>query len=145
MNLIWEAPDSDSIKIIFGNLVYSYHTILNIKFGVNRTFHVPKTPIYRFDLYESYQNLWTDIAHFQYLPTDNRSLFAKFEVHSTLRSDTIVSTTDGQADGGTGRHSSNVLEFRAVQMSSRNLGSTINISRCYTRIDNTNIPSMRRV
>ena len=64
-----------------------------------------------------------------------------FEVHSSLRSDAIVITTDGRTDS----HSSNVLEFRADQMYRRNLGSKINISRCYTRIDKTNIAAMRRV
>ena len=49
----------------------------------------------------------------------NRRLFAKFEVRS------------GRAD----RHSSNVVELRGDQMSPRNVGSQINISRCYTRID----------
>ena len=39
------------------------------------------------------------------------------------------------------------IEFRADQMPPRNKASQINISRCYTRIDKTNIqvPSMRRV
>ena len=68
----------------------------------------------------------------------NISLFANFEVHSSLRSDAIVITTDGQTD-------SKDLEFRADQMSPWNLGSQINISKRPTRIDKTNIPSMRRV
>ena len=42
-------------------------------------------------------------------------------------------TTDELTDGRTDRHSSNVLEFRADQISPRNLGSKINISRLYTR------------
>ena len=46
-------------------------------------------------------------------------------------------TTDGGTDGRTDRHSSNVLEFR--------IGSQIYISMRSTRIDKTNIPSMRRV
>ena len=33
------------MTIIFGNVIYSYNTSLNIKFGVNRTFHVLKTPV----------------------------------------------------------------------------------------------------
>ena len=37
--------------------------------------------------------------------------------------------------GRTDRHSSNVLEFRADQMSPRNLGGQINISMRPTRID----------
>ena len=48
----------DSIKIIFGYHVNSFHIILNIKFGVNRMFHVLKTPVYRFDL--RYRTLWID-------------------------------------------------------------------------------------
>ena len=63
----------------------------------------------------------------------NRSLFEKFEVLTYAR-------THERTD----RHSSNALEFRADQMSSRNLGSLINISRCYTSIDKTYMPSMRR-
>ena len=50
---------------------------------------------------------------------DQYSLFANFEVRSTLRSEAIVIITDGRTD----RHSSNVLEFRADQMSPTNLGS----------------------
>ena len=69
----------------------------------------------------------------------NINLFAKFEVRSSLRSDAIVITTDERTD----RHSSNVLEFD--QMSTRNLGSQINISMRPTRIDKINIPSIRRV
>ena len=71
----------------------------------------------------------------------NSSLFAKFEVRSSLRSDAMVITTDER----TGRHSSNASEFRGGQMSPRNLGSQSNISMRYARIDKTNIPSMRRV
>ena len=86
--------------------------------------------------------LWTDIAHTN---TDrhmaNRSPFAKFEVHSSLCLDAIVVTADGRTD----RHSSNVLEFRADQMSSRNIGSQIIISWGYKLIGKFNIPSMRKV
>ena len=74
----------------------------------------------------------------------NRSLLAKFEVHSSLRFDAIVITTDrrmdGQADIALFEF---VLEFRADQMSPRNLGSQINICMRPTRIDKTNVPSMR--
>ena len=73
----------------------------------------------------------------------NRSLFAKFEVRSLLRSNAIVSTTDERTDGHTSN--SNVLEFRADKMSPRKLGSQINISMRPTHIDKTNIASMRRV
>ena len=64
-------------------------------------------------------------------PMANRSLYAKFEVRSSSRSEAIVITTNGRTD----RHSSNVLEFRADQMSPRILWSQINISRCYASID----------
>ena len=53
-----------SSKIIFRNHVYSCHTIQNIKFGVNRMFHVLKTPVYRFDYYGRYRILWTDEDNF---------------------------------------------------------------------------------
>ena len=94
---------------------------------MNRSSHVPK--------------IWeVPEAQFQYRPA-YISKHAKFQVPSFLRSDAIVITTYGRTD----RPNSNVLEFRADQMSPTNLGSQINISRCYTRIDKTNIPSMRRV
>ena len=48
-----------------------------------------------------------------------------------------------QSDGRTDRHSSNVLEFCADQMSPKNIGSQIIISRCYNRIDKINIHSLR--
>ena len=54
----------DSIKNIFGNHVNHKHR----KIGVNRMFHVLKTPVYRLGLYGRYQILLTDIAHFQYQP-----------------------------------------------------------------------------
>ena len=56
-----------------------------------------------------------------------------------------VSTTHGQTDERKDRHSSNVLEFRADQMSPGDLGFQMNISMRPTRIDKTNIPSMRRL
>ena len=46
--------------IIFGNVIKSQYISLNIKFGVNRTFHVLKTTVYRFDLYGKYGTLSTD-------------------------------------------------------------------------------------
>ena len=82
-----------------------------------------------------------DIAHFQCRPMANRSLFAKFKVRSSLRLDAIVITTDGRTD----RHSANVLEFCANQMSPKNLRSQINISMLLIRIDKSSMPSMRRV
>ena len=54
----------DSIKIIFGNHVYSLHTILNIKFFANRAFDVLKIPAYRFHLYGRYRILSTDAYNF---------------------------------------------------------------------------------
>ena len=50
--------------IIFGSVIKGYYAILNIKFGVNRIFHVVKTLVYRFDLYGRYRNLWSDKANF---------------------------------------------------------------------------------
>ena len=85
------------MSIIFGSVIQTWYTSLHAKFGANRTFYVPKTPVQQFGLYESYQSLWTDIANFQ-IP------MAKFEIRSSLRSDTIVITMDGRTD----RHSSNV-------------------------------------
>ena len=52
------------MTIIFGSVIYSQYTSLNIKFGVNRTFHVLKTPVYRFDLYGRYRTLQTDDDNF---------------------------------------------------------------------------------
>ena len=52
------------MTIIFGSVIKSLH----IKFGANRSFHVPKIPLYQFGLYGRYQILWTDIPHFQYQP-----------------------------------------------------------------------------
>ena len=45
------------MRIILGSVVYSEHAIPNIKFGTNRTFYVPKTPIYRFYCYGRYRTL----------------------------------------------------------------------------------------
>ena len=47
------------MTIIFDSVIESLH----IKFGANRSFHVPKIPVW-FGLYGWYQILWTDIAHF---------------------------------------------------------------------------------
>ena len=52
------------MTIIFGSVIYSYYTSLSIKLGVNRTFHVLKTPVYRFDLYGRYRTLFTDDDNF---------------------------------------------------------------------------------
>ena len=64
----------------------------------------------------------------------HKIIFAKFEAFERNR----------DYYGRTDWHSSNVLEFRADQMSTRNLRSPINISMRYTRIEKTNIPSLRR-
>ena len=75
---------------------------LNIQFAKNRTFYVPKTPVYRLDLYGRYRILWTNTAHFHTdRPMANISLFAKFEVRSSLRSNAIVITTAGRTNGQT--------------------------------------------
>ena len=51
---------------IFGTVIKSWHKRLTIKFGVHQTYHVLKTPVYRFDLYGRYQTLWTDEQNFWY-------------------------------------------------------------------------------
>ena len=33
------------MTVIVGSVIYNYHTSLNFNFGVNRTFHVLKTPV----------------------------------------------------------------------------------------------------
>ena len=101
------------MRITFGSVIRSWYTSLNIKFDANRTFYEPKTPVYRFDLYGRY---WFSIPTGLWLKI---SLFAKFQVCSSLRLDVIVITTYRRTD----RHSSNGLEFRADQMAPRNLGS----------------------
>ena len=50
---------------------------------------------------------------------------------------------DRRDDGRSDRHSLDVLQFCADQMSPRKLEFQIIISSCYSRIDITNIPSMR--
>ena len=52
------------MKIIFGSVISSCCTSLNIKFGANRTFDIPKIPVYRFGLYWRYQILWADEDNF---------------------------------------------------------------------------------
>ena len=39
------------MKTIFCIVIQSWYTSVNIKFAVNRMFHVLKSPVYRFDLY----------------------------------------------------------------------------------------------
>ena len=50
----------ESINVIFGCHIQSQYASRNIKFGVNPTFHVPKTSVYQFDLYGRYRLLRTD-------------------------------------------------------------------------------------
>ena len=55
---------------------------------MNRLFDVSKNPVYRFDLCERYQIVWIDIALWNNVDDvciDNASLYAKFEVRSSLR------------------------------------------------------------
>ena len=52
------------MTIIFGSVIKSQYTSLNIKFGVIQTFQVLKTTVYRFDLYGRYWTLWTDDDNF---------------------------------------------------------------------------------
>ena len=53
------------MTIIFSSVIKSQYTSLTIKFGVNRAFHVLKTPVYQFGLYGRYRTLWTDDNYFQ--------------------------------------------------------------------------------
>ena len=48
----------------YGPMMVIFIISLNIKFGVNRMFHVLKAPVYQFDLYGRYQSLWTDDDNF---------------------------------------------------------------------------------
>ena len=52
------------MTIIFGSVITSYYTSLNIKFDVIQTFQVLKTPVYRVDLCGRYRTLWTDDDQF---------------------------------------------------------------------------------
>ena len=47
----------EPLRIIFGSGILTWLISLSIKFGVNRTFYVFKTRVYRFDLYERYRTL----------------------------------------------------------------------------------------
>ena len=147
------------MTIILGSVIQSQHASLNINFGVNRTFHVLKTPVYRIDLYRRHRTLWTDDDNFRqcYL-----QLVYKTKFQIWCESDVLCAQTPGlpifksialcvrtqsclpQTHGRTDRHSSNVLEFCADQISPKNIGSQIIISRCYKSIDKTNRPSLRR-
>ena len=74
------------MTIIFGSAIQSQHTSLNIKFGVNRMFHVLKTTVYRFDLYGRYQTLWTMTIIFgSIIQSQHTSLNIKFGVNRTLQ------------------------------------------------------------
>ena len=52
------------ISLIMGVVIKSWYTNLNIEFGVNQTFHVLKTPVYRFDLYGRYRTRSMDEFNF---------------------------------------------------------------------------------
>ena len=67
-----------TIQIIFGNHIQIYQTSLNIEFGVNRTFHVLKTPVYRLDLYGRYRTLSNDTVIIKY--TKFQSIPAIFDL-----------------------------------------------------------------
>ena len=130
------------VTIILGSVIWGQHTSLNIKFGVARTFHVLKAPVYRFDLYvpdpvyrhspfsiptsvwviEAYVQIFKSVAH-------------------CVRTQSCLPQTDTRTDGQTdiAQMSQNFALIKCLQ------GSQIIISRCYKRIDKTNIPSLRRV
>ena len=55
---------SGPMRIIFGAVIESWYTSLNIKLGANRTFHVPKIPVYGFGYYGRYRTMWTDEDNF---------------------------------------------------------------------------------
>ena len=54
----------DPMTIIFSSAIKTQRIRLNIKFDVNRMFHVLKTPVYRFDLYGRYRTLWLNANNF---------------------------------------------------------------------------------
>ena len=90
------------MRIIFGSVIQSWHASLNIKFGVNRTFHMPRPQFT--DL--TYMGGTRSCGPIQPIfntnqSMDNRSLCANFQVCSSLFSDAIVFTTDGRTDGRT--------------------------------------------
>ena len=55
---------SAPMTIVFGGIIKSSYTSLSIKFGVNRTFYVLKTLVYRFDKYGRYRTLCTNDDNF---------------------------------------------------------------------------------
>ena len=122
------------MTIVFCSVIKSQYISLNIKYGVNRT--PPQfTDLRDMELYGRYQivrgqiptNVWIIQAFVENVTSI--ALYVRYLVYNRR----------------TYRHSSNLLEFRADQMHRRNLRSQINIYECYTRIDKTNIPTMRRV
>ena len=52
------------MRIIFDSVIKSWYINQNIKFGVNRTFYVPKNTVCRFDYYWRYRTMWTDEHNF---------------------------------------------------------------------------------
>ena len=90
------------MTIIFGSVIQSQHTSLNINVGVNRTFQVLKTPVYRFEFYGRYRTLVTDDDNFwQCCLSKCTSLNIKFGVNRTFH---VLKTpvTDLTYMGGTG-------------------------------------------
>ena len=75
----------EPMTIVFGGIIWSQYTSLNIKFGVNRTFHVLKTTVYRFDLCGRYRTLWTVGDNFGgIIQSQYTNLNIKFGVHRTF-------------------------------------------------------------
>ena len=73
------------MTIIFGSVIQSQYASLNIKLGVNRTFHVLKTTVYRFDIYGKYRTLWTLDDNFCcIIQSKHASLNIKFGVKRTF-------------------------------------------------------------
>ena len=138
------------MTIIFGSVIKNQYASLNIKLGVIRTLHVLKPQFTDLTYMGGTRScgpiqlifsttVWVIEAYFQIF----KSLALCVRMQSRLpQTDT---RTDGRTDRRTDRHSSNVVEFCADQKFPRNIGSQIIISRCYKRIDKTNIPSLRRV
>ena len=73
------------ITIIFGSVIQSWHTRLNINYGVNRKFHVLKNPVYRFDLYWRYEPCGPmTIILGSIIQSQHASLNIKFGVNRTF-------------------------------------------------------------
>ena len=79
-------PGRYEFLLVFGSVIQSQY----VKFGVNRTFHVLKTQVFRFDLYERYRSLWTDDDNFWQCQSQYTSLNIIFGVNRTFH---VVKTT----------------------------------------------------